>query len=126
MIKKLVLFALAVGILMTSVFFLQEWFISFRGKTLSYSLLSIYYFHFVAFVIIVGSVGLLSNIVPNQVGFVFLAGIFVKIGFFVMIFNDTVFGDIPLEMHERIAIIIPFFMFLVAEALYSGMIMNEK
>jgi hypothetical protein len=113
-------------VLATSVLFIQKWYISSQGESLSFSLNAIYYFHFAAYLIIVVAVELLSKKLPNQVGFFYLASVFIKIGFFVLIFNNTIFGETPLNMLERITIIIPFFMFLIFEAIYSGKLMNAQ
>ncbi len=126
MIKRLLFFTLAIVVLAISVLFLQNWYISTQEESLSYSLNSIYYFHFAAYLIIVVAVELLSKKLPNQVGFFYLASVFIKIGFFVLIFKDTIFAENPMNFLERISIIIPFFMFLIFEAIYSGRLMNEK
>ena len=126
MIKRLFFFTIAIVVLATSVLFIQKWYISSQGESLSFSLNAIYYFHFAAYLIIVVAVELLSKKLPNQVGFFYLASVFIKIGFFVLIFNNTIFGETPLNMLERITIIIPFFMFLIFEAIYSGKLMNAQ
>ncbi|WP_296619485.1 DUF6168 family protein [Marivirga sp.] len=126
MIKRLVLFTIAVVVLATSVLLLQKWYISSHGGGLSYSLDAIYIFHFIAYLIIVAAVELLSKKLPNQVGFFYLASVFIKIGFFVLLFKDTIFSDNPMNFLERISIIIPFFTFLIIEAIYSGKLMNEQ
>jgi CDP-diglyceride synthetase len=126
MIKRLVFFTLAIAVLATSVLFSQKWYISSQNESLSYSLNAIYYFHFVAYLIIVVSVEFLSKKMPNQVGFFYLASVFIKIGFFVLIFKDTIFAENAMNFLERISIIIPFFMFLIFEAIYSGKLMNAQ
>jgi hypothetical protein len=126
MYKRLLLFAfisLAIAIFML---FIQKWYLSDQNEFLSYSLDSVYVFHFISFIFIIGSVELLSKKLPDQVGYFYLASIFVKIGLFVLVFKETIFSDTPLEFIERISIIIPFFMFLVFEAIYSGRLMNAK
>lgn len=126
MIKRLILFTIAIVILATSVLLIQKWYISSQGENLSYSLNAIYIFHFIAYLIIVVVVELLSKKLPNQVGFFYLASVFIKIGFFVLIFKDAIFAENPMNFLERISIIIPFFMFLVFEAIYSGKLMNAQ
>jgi len=126
MLKRLIIFTLAITILATAVLLIQDWYISSQGETLSYSLNSIYYFHFVAYLIIVVAVELLSKKMPSQVGYFYLASIFIKIGFFLLFFKDIIFSENPLNLLERISIIIPFFMFLIFEAIYSGRLMNAQ
>lgn len=126
MIKRLVFFTIAIVVLATSVLFIQKWYISSQGESLTYSLNAIYLFHFVAYLIIVVSVELLSKKLPNQVGFFYLASVFIKIGVFVLIFKDAIFAENSMNFLERISIIIPFFMFLTFEAIYSGRLMNAQ
>lgn len=126
MIKRLLFFTIAIVLIAISVLFLQKWYISSQEEILVYSLNSIYYFHFAAYLLIVVAVELLSKKLPNQVGFFYLASVFIKIGFFVLIFKDAIFAENPMSFLERISIIIPFFMFLIFEAIYSGRLMNAK
>jgi len=126
MTKRLLFFTTAIVVLATSVLFVQKWYISSVGESLSYSLNSIYYFHFAAYLIIVLAVELLNKKMPNQVGFFYLASVFIKIGFFMLLFKDVIFAENPMGFLERISIIIPFFMFLIFEAVYSGKLMNAQ
>ena len=126
MTKRLLFFTTAIVVLATSVLFVQKWYISSVGESLSYSLNSIYYFHFAAYLIIVLAVELLNKRMPNQVGFFYLASVFIKIGFFMLLFKDVIFAENPMGFLERISIIIPFFMFLIFEAVYSGKLMNAQ
>jgi hypothetical protein len=125
MFKRLIIFTLLCIGIAIAVLFVQKWYLGSIDETLSYSIDSIYLFHFIAFIVIVLSVELLSKRLPDQVGYFYLASVFVKIGLFVLVFKDTIFSDSPMSLLERISIIIPFFMFLVLEAIYSGRLMNE-
>jgi hypothetical protein len=69
-------------------------------------------------------VELLSAKLPNQVGYIYLSSVFVKIGIFVLVFKSIIFSIEVLPMSERISIVIPMFIFLIIEAIYSGRIMN--
>jgi hypothetical protein len=126
MIKRLIFFTIAIIVLATSVLLIQKWYVSSEGESLSYSLNAIYYFHFAAYLIIVVAVELLNKKLPNQVGFFYLASVFIKIGFFVLLFKGAIFSESPMSLLERVYIIIPFFMFLVFEAIYSGKLMNAQ
>ncbi|WP_375579938.1 DUF6168 family protein [Marivirga tractuosa] len=124
MLKRLIISTLFSVAIATAVLFTQKWYIDSVNEALSYSINSIYLFHFIAFIAIIFSIELLSKKLPDQVGYFYLASVFVKIGLFVLVFKDTLFSDSPLNFLERISIIIPFFMFLVMEAIYSGRLMN--
>lgn len=124
MLKRLIIFTVLLLGLATVIFIAQKWYLESIDEKLSYSINAIYLFHFLAFLIIVVSVELLSKRLPDQVGYFYLASVFVKIGLFVLVFKDTLFADSPMNFLERISIVIPFFMFLVFEAIYCGRLMN--
>lgn len=124
MLKRLLAFTILMLGLATAIFFTQKWYLESIEETLSYSINAIYLFHFLAYIVIVLSVELLSKRLPDQVGYFYLASVFVKIGLFVLVFKDTLFADSPMNFLERISIVIPFFMFLVFEAIYCGRLMN--
>jgi hypothetical protein len=63
---------------------------------------------------------------PSQAGYAYLASMFLKIGFFVMIFQSTIFSDIELEKFERVSLIIPLFLFLIIEAVAVSRLLNSK
>ena len=48
---------------------------------------------------------------PAQVGYAFLASVFLKMGFFVLIFKNSLFGEVELAMFERVSLIVPLFSF---------------
>ncbi len=102
----------------------HKYLLSFAGATLSYTLLDIYLFHFIASFSICAIVEWLSSKLPNQVGYIYLSTIFIKIGVFVLIFKPIIFGVEDLPMSERFSIIVPMFIYLIIEVIYSGSIMN--
>ncbi|WKK86159.1 DUF6168 family protein [Marivirga arenosa] len=126
MLKRLMIFTLLTLVLAVVILFAQNWYLSNQNEVLSYSLEAMYIFHFISFIVIASSVGLLSKKLPDQVGYFYLASVFIKIGLFVLIFKNTLFSEEELNFPERISIIIPFFMFLVMEAIYSGRLMNTN
>jgi hypothetical protein len=63
---------------------------------------------------------------PNQAGYAYLASIFLKIGFFVLLFSATVFSDVVMEKEERISLVIPLFLFLIAETIAVSRLLNSK
>ncbi|WKK78827.2 DUF6168 family protein [Marivirga arenosa] len=126
MVKRLLIFTLLTLVLAVVILFAQNWYLSSQNEVLSYSLEAMYIFHFISFIVIAGSVELLSKKLPDQVGYFYLASVFIKIGLFVLIFKNTLFSEEELNFPERISIIIPFFMFLVMEAIYSGRLMNTN
>jgi len=91
----------------------------------SYSLLSIYLFHIISAIIVYCIVELIASILPNQAGYAYLASVFLKLGFFVLIFNNPVFTE-TLSKPERFSLVIPLFLFLISEALATAKLLNSK
>jgi hypothetical protein len=83
-------------------------------------------FHFISTLVIYTLIEGVSCKMPNQAGYAYLASIFLKIGFFVLLFKATIFSDVVLEKEERISLIIPLFLFLIAEAIAVSRLLNSK
>ncbi|MBL6449927.1 hypothetical protein JMN32_26680 [Fulvivirga sp. 29W222] len=96
------------------------------GEEMAFSLLGMYIFHFSAYFIICLSVELLYTRLPSQVGYAYLASVFIKIGVFVLVFKSAIFGAEDLSMAERLSIVVPMFLFLIFEATYCGRLMNSQ
>jgi len=92
--------------------------------SLSFRLDQIYYFNVIASLLICLAVEVLSKKLPAQVGFAYLASMFVKIGLFVLLFNELIFKD-TFPQVERLSIVLPMMIFLIAEAGYAGRLMNK-
>lgn len=54
---------------------------------------------------------------PERVGLMFIMSIFIKMLIFTGVFSPILFAGQPLEMHEKINIIVPFALFLILEVL---------
>ncbi|GAA4233868.1 hypothetical protein GCM10022291_11980 [Postechiella marina] len=93
---------------------------------LSFSLFSIYLFHLVAAILVYVSVEIVAEKLPNQAGYAYLTLMFFKIGAFVLIFQSSVFANENLTQMERIGLVIPLFLFLIAEAIAVSKLLNSK
>lgn len=100
--------------------------LDYAGEEMTFSLLGMYIFHFVAYFVICLSVELLYTRLPSQVGYAYLASVFIKIGIFVLIFKSAIFGANELNMTERLSVVVPMFVFLIFEAIYCGRLMNSQ
>lgn len=95
-------------------------------ETLSFSLFSVYLFHFIAAIIVYISVEIVADKLPNQAGYAYLTLMFFKIGAFVLIFQSSVFANENLTQMERIGLVIPLFLFLITEAIAVSKLLNSK
>ena len=124
MIKRILLFLLALVLLFIVSYFLNSYLVI--EENFSFSLLSVYLFHTIAALIVYAVVEFVADKIPNQAGYAYLASIFIKIGFFVLIFNTTVFANPNLTKPERISLVAPLFLFLITEAVVVSKLLNSK
>ena len=125
MIKRIIYFIVAIIVLFILSYPLHNYVVTSQEISLSYSLLSIYIFHIISAIIIYCIVEAIANYLPSQAGYGYLASVFLKLGFFVLIFKNPVFTE-NLSKPERISLVIPLFLFLISEALGAGKLLNSK
>ncbi len=98
------------------------------GKNLSFPLGRVYLFHY-AFSL---GVCILFNALysvqkfRDQLGFLYLGAVFLKLFAFVLIFEHFLFSDAPSSTWERISYLVPLFLFLFSEAYFIIKILNRK
>jgi hypothetical protein len=86
----------------------------------------VYVFNLIASVLIYASIEVLAEKLPSQAGYGFLACMFLKIGFFVVLFQNTIFSEVRLELFQRLSLIIPFFLFIIMESAAIAKLLNSK
>ena len=126
MIKRILIYLSVIALVFVVVFFTHQYMLEYKQLVLSYSLLNVYLFNAIVSIIIYGCIELVAEKLPSQAGFAFLACVFLKIGFFVVLFQTTVFPEIKLEMFQRLSLMIPFFLFIVIEAVGIAKLLNSK
>ena len=126
MIKRILGYLVIACLAFAIAFFIHDYSLNMKELYLSYSLLYVYLFNFVASVIIYTSIEVLTKKLPSQAGYGFLACVFLKIGFFVMLFQDTVFSEVRLELYQRLSLIVPFFLFIIIESIAIAKLLNSK
>ncbi len=126
MIKRIAIFTIVVIVLFLASYSLHDYILLSKEIDLVFSLFNIYLYYAVSAILIYGIVEAISSKLPNQAGYAFLASIFLKIGFFVLIFQSTIFTDIPLTKPERFSLVIPLFLFLIIETVAISKLLNNK
>ncbi|WGH74734.1 DUF6168 family protein [Tenacibaculum tangerinum] len=126
MIKRIFLFIATALALFVVSFFLHDYLLTAKNIHTSFSLIQVYTFHVTSAILVYSIVELVAQKLPNQAGYAYLASIFLKIGFFVLIFQATVFANIELTKAERISLVIPLFLFLITEAIGVSKLLNNK
>ncbi|GAB3330119.1 hypothetical protein GCM10027429_06890 [Marivirga atlantica] len=125
MTKRLLSFALAVVVLSVLLYLGHSFLLTSFDESISFTLSGIYYFNAAACIMICASAEFLSVKLPSQVGYAYLASIFIKIGLFTLIFKEVLLTEGEFPMSERLSIVVPMMVFLVIEAVYCGRLMNK-
>jgi hypothetical protein len=79
------------------------------------SVLMIYLFFALFAAFITTGIELFYKVIPDKIGYMFLIGTFIKLGFFTVLFLGKGLLDKPLSMTEKLGILIPLFLFLSLE-----------
>ena len=123
LVKRLLVFnsiILGVAVLMAiiqSVFF--NW-------SLPFSVTSLYAFFGISSIFIVTGLELLYTVMPNNAGYGFLVGMFVKMGLFMMIFYSKMLDLKTILLVDKMFILIPLFVFLFLETLVVSNLLMQK
>ncbi|CAM1349539.1 DUF6168 family protein [Tenacibaculum insulae] len=126
MTKRILFFLAAIFVVFAVSYFPHNYILQSKNITLSYSLFSVYVFHLISAIIVYGIVELVASKLVNQAGYAYLASVFLKIGFFVLIFKASVFANEELTKPERFSLVIPLFLFLISEAIAVSKLLNSK
>jgi hypothetical protein len=126
MIKRVLKYLLIVIIVFISFYFIHEYVLSSKQLNLSYSLLNVYLFNAIASILVFSAIEIIANKLPDQAGYAFLACIFLKIGFFLVLFQGVIFPELKLELFQRLSLIIPFFLYIILESVSISKLLNSK
>lgn len=126
MIKRIIQFIVAVTVLFIISYLPHDYVLNLKDIYLSFSLFSVYLFHVIAAILVYCIVEFIADKMPNQAGYAYLASVFLKIGFFVLIFQASVFTNEQLTNPERFSLVIPLFLFLIIEAVAISKLLNNK
>ena len=126
MIKRILLFFVVICVTFIASYFFHFSVLENKDLQLSFSLQRVYFFYAISAVLIYLIVTVISEKTPNQAGYGYLALMFVKIGFFLILFKSTVFSEIPIDKPEKISLVIPFLMFLSLETIFIAKLLNNK
>ncbi|MFQ3214461.1 MAG: hypothetical protein ACJAT1_000038 [Marivirga sp.] len=125
MIKRLIVFYLLLIAVSFTAFFVHQFLLAEHEIVLHYSLFNVYLFNVLSCTFICLAAELLSVKLPSQVGYAYLASVFVKMGTFVLLFKETIFNESGFLMTDRLSMVIPTMLFLIIEAGYCGRLMNS-
>lgn len=125
MYKRIGLFFAVVLVTFCVAYFLHNYILQSQQLTLNYSLLLVYLFFVISSLFVYVVIEVLASIIPSQVGYAYLVSMFLKIGVFMLLFGDIFFSDEILEMPQKLAVVIPFFIFLIIEGVGVTRLLNR-
>ena len=123
MIKRILLVLLSVLFLFIISYNLHSFLLD---GDLGFSLFNVYFFHAFFLVFIYICIEIVSDKLPNQAGYAYLMLMCFKIGLFLLVFQSSVFSIEELSQVQRIALVAPLFVFLIAEATAVAKLLNSK
>lgn len=128
MIKNIILFAFVFFTLFFLSFFLHENYIENQEIILSFSLKKVYLFHLGFSLLICTNFAFLSNVdkIFDQLGFIYLVTIVLKLILFCIIFYTPIFIEDSLSKASRVSLFIPMLIFLLTEAIFIAKILKKK
>lgn len=109
-------------------FFLHEFTLEKLEIEIAFSLKKVYLFHLGFSLLICVNFTIFSTVdkIFQQLGFIYLATIFLKIVVFNVIFYNPIFSKENLDFASRISFFIPMIVFLSTEAVFVVKILNKK
>ena len=126
MIKRLLTYFFVAGLTFVISFCLNDYVLINFGVTPKFSLMSVYVFHLIASLFVYAVIEVSAKHIPDQAGFAYLIGVFLKMGFFMIFFGSVVFAEEDLQKIERLSLIVPLFLYLIIEAFASFRLLNKS
>lgn len=126
MIKRIFIFTIAIVLLFFISYFLNKYLVDKNNLTLSFPLFKVYIFQTISALFVYILIELILTVLPNETGYLYLALTMIKIGVFVLIFQDSIFSENPLTKADKASLIIPLFLFLITEVVGVSKLLNNK
>lgn len=128
MIKTIFLYSFIFFTLFFISFSLHNYFLEENQVFLPFSLKKVYLFHLGFSMLICINFKLLSSVnkIADQLGFIYLGTLLLKIVLFSIIFYQSIFTEEELSKISRISLLIPALIFLLTEAIFVAKILNKR
>lgn len=123
MIKRIISYVIVVVVIFVGSYFLHDLIFS---NNLPFSLFNNYLFHAIAAVIIYIIIELMAEKLPSQAGYAYLAAIFIKMGIFMLLFQESILENQNIVKSDKLSLMIPLFLFLIIEAIGVSKLLNNK
>ena len=128
MIRSALLFFILLFLVFLIGFSIHEFFIEKQEISLPFSLKKVYLFHLSFSLLVCINFLIFSTFdkVFEQLGFLYLGTIILKLSLFCTVFYATIFTEQELTLSSRISLFIPVILFLITEAAIVANILKKK
>jgi len=126
MIKRILIFTTITFLFFLLGYFINKYILDSNQLTISFSLLKSYIFHAVSCSVVYILIEAVSTYLPNETGYLYLGLLMVKLGLFILLFQDAIFAEIGLSKAEKTSILFPFLIFLAIETIGVSKLLNSK
>lgn len=125
MIKKLIIYLVAFGVLFVCGSYVHLYFLGAEVSSLNFFVSNIYLFHALFSFLLCSVFYVLSNNhkFQHQLGFLYLGALLFKLLAFSVIFYSVLFQQETLSYNERLSLLIPVFVFMVPEVYFISKIL---
>ena len=128
MFKKFIEYTISFGVLFFLGLYIQSYYVEKQSITLFFSLVKVYLFHFIFSLLVCGVFFILSSKEKlfQQLGFIYLGVLMLKIILFCGVFYNPIFTIEKLPKIDSISLLIPIALFLILEVFFIAKILNKK
>ena len=123
MVKRIIIVTVAIALLFALSFFTHN---TLLEANIKFFLLNVYAFHAITVILIYAIIEFAAEHIPTQAGYTYLMLMCFKLGFFLLVFQASIFTDVGLTRAEKIGLVVPFLVFLSAEAAAVAKLLNSK
>ena len=128
MIRNILIFSITFLFVFLVSFYLHNFYIEKQQIILPFTLKKVYLFHLIFSLLICTNFLLFSTVdkIFEQLGFIYLGTIVLKLLLFCIIFYTSLFTVVELSFVARLSLFIPMIVFLLTEAIFVAKILNKK
>ena len=128
MVKSIFVYTIVFFFLFLVSFSLHEYFLEKKEIFLPFSLQKVYVFHLGYSLLVCTNFLIFSNVnkVSEQLGFIYLGTIMLKLILFSILFYKHLFVEDSLLFAAKISLLIPMILFLLTEVVFVSKILNKK
>lgn len=126
--KTICIYALVYGVLFFGSYSLHGYVLKTKGIDLPFSLLDAYIFHavFSFCICLFFKIASYRPKVFEQLGYIYLASVLIKLFFFTALYKNVLFGDPAISTLESFQLLVPLFVFLPFEVYFISKILSQN